>query len=140
MRCQVGLTPRPAVAVSLPRMAARLRPTVPLRTSSTITTATTSTDMERMNMAWPSKLKKALVPSHFALQARALGAARDPDVVEGGVVEEQRRGQRHQRQSQAAQAQRQERQDHGHDGGEGGADEAADQEVEAEVDGEARRP
>ena len=66
MRCHVGFTPRPAVAVSLPRMAARFRPTVPLRTSRTTKTATTSTPIERRNMAWPSKLKNALVPSHFA--------------------------------------------------------------------------
>ncbi len=65
MRCQVGLTPSPAVAVSLPRMAARLRPTVPLRTSSTMTTATTRTPIASRNIACPSKLKKALVPSHL---------------------------------------------------------------------------
>ena len=65
MRCQAGFTPSPAVAVSLPRMAARLRPTVPLRTSITMTTATMRTAMARRNVAWPSKLKNALVPSHF---------------------------------------------------------------------------
>jgi hypothetical protein len=76
-----------------------------------------------MNMAWPP----------LRLQAGALGAARDPEVVKRGVVEKQRRGERHQRQAQAAQAQGQERQHHGDDGGNCRADETAHQEVEPEV-------
>ena len=90
MRCQVGFTPRPAVAVSLPRMAARLRPTVPLRTCSTTTTATIRTPSERRNMAWPSKLKNALVPSHFDWMLVPSGPPVIEIVVEGRGVEEQR--------------------------------------------------
>ena len=66
IRCHVGFTPRPAVAVSLPRMAARFRPTVPLRTRRTTMTATTRTPSDKRNIAWPSKLKNACVPSHLA--------------------------------------------------------------------------
>ena len=100
------------------------------------TTATASTTMARMNMAWPLKLKNALGAQPLRLQAGALGPASDPDVVEGGVVEEQRGRQGHERQAQPAQAQGQERQHDGDDGRHHGPDDRPDEEVEAEVDGE----
>ena len=58
MRCQVRFTPSPAVAVSLPRMAARLRPTVPLRTWRTTTTATTSTPSDEKEHGVPVEVEE----------------------------------------------------------------------------------
>ena len=56
------------------------------------------------------------------------------------AVEEQRSGQGHQRQTQPAQPQGEEGQDDGDDRRQHRTDDAADEQVEAEVVGELRRP
>ena len=84
-------------------------------------------------MAWPLKLKNAVRPQPFRLQAGALGTPRDPNVVEGGVVEEQSGRQGHEGQAQPAQAQGQEGQQDRDDGRHDGPDDRPDEEVEAEA-------
>ena len=70
IRCQLRLIPRPAAPVSLPRMADRYRPTVPLRTSRTPIVHTTRTAIDRTNSGWPVGSKKLIGPSQLRWRRR----------------------------------------------------------------------
>ena len=110
MRCQVGLTPRPAVAVSLPRMAARLRPDRPLAHQEDDDHRDDEHAHGEQEHGVAVEVEERAGAQPLRLDARCPAAPPVMEiVVEEGAVEEQGGGQGHQRQAQSAQAQREER-------------------------------